>query len=280
MTGHVFSLATSQLNAWLRRFPGALFMFGVLGLALFQAIYLMQVGRINGQDITAVQSALIALTKWLVYVPVYLGVRLAIKRYPVTRKRLLSSLVVPLLAFLVAIGVWRTSCLLAIVPSGHAFATIFKAGIRSDLLEVLLVLGGIYGLAQLSQRPLAALPMPSIEVRDGTRTLQLSSAEILYIEAEDYYVRLHTANRSWLLRRRLYEMLDLLEEFGFMRVSRSAIVSIGHIQALNRDETGKLLAEFENDQSLAVAKGYRQALRQKWRGMTVSENRDGGAGSG
>src|SRR5262249_14684045 len=62
-----------------------------------------------------------------------------------------------------------------------------------------------------------------IAVADGDRTLVFEPGEIVWIEAADYYARIHARGRAWLVR----ETLDALEsrlQRPFFRVHRSAIV--------------------------------------------------------
>ena len=67
-------------------------------------------------------------------------------------------------------------------------------------------------------------------VRDGRRTLVLPLTEIVWIEAEDYYVRIHAGARQPLVRRSLQSLADELETDGFTRVHRSAVVNLRHVR--------------------------------------------------
>jgi two-component system LytT family response regulator len=69
-------------------------------------------------------------------------------------------------------------------------------------------------------------------VRDGHRTLVFRFPEIEWIEAEDYYVRIHAGARRPLVRRSLQSLAAELEPVGFARVHRSAIVNLEHVREI------------------------------------------------
>lgn len=45
-----------------------------------------------------------------------------------------------------------------------------------------------------------------------------------WVQADAYYLWLHTAARAWMLRERMHRMQSRLESAGFLRVHRSAMV--------------------------------------------------------
>lgn len=59
--------------------------------------------------------------------------------------------------------------------------------------------------------------------------------EIEWVQADDYYLWLHTPQRAWMLRERMHKLAERLEASGFLRVHRSAMVRQRAIVAL---ETG------------------------------------------
>ncbi len=73
-------------------------------------------------------------------------------------------------------------------------------------------------------------PAGHLVVRDGHRTLVFRFPDIEWIEAEDYYVRIHAGARKPLVRRSLQSLAAELEPAGFARVHRSAIVNLEHVR--------------------------------------------------
>jgi two-component system LytT family response regulator len=67
--------------------------------------------------------------------------------------------------------------------------------------------------------------------RDGTTVVRVE--EIDWVEADTYYVRLHTGSRSRLLRERMHVLEARLDPAMFFRAHRSAIVRLDRVRAVN-----------------------------------------------
>lgn len=67
-------------------------------------------------------------------------------------------------------------------------------------------------------------------VPDGRRLVPVALADILWIEAEGDFARIHTPARSHLISRSLKELEQRLDPAHFIRVHRSAIVHASHIR--------------------------------------------------
>ncbi|MBR9826795.1 MAG: LytTR family transcriptional regulator [Alphaproteobacteria bacterium] len=270
MTGDFLQSSIRGLLARIRQHPVWPFGASLVILCALQWAYLTQIGMMNGQSLSTFQAGLIALCHWLPYLPAYYAVHAVFEWGPKNAPMRIGSGLILFAGLLSGLALWQTVSILTIVPSGHAFTTLFNAHLRTGLLQDAIGLATIFFLDHLKRRPGPRKAMPKIEIKDGARTRQISSADILFIEAEDYYIRVHTLEKSWLLRRPLYEMLARLEAFGCMRVSRSAIVFVKQIQALTRDETGRLVAEFANGRPVTVGKAYRKALKEAWSAQQVT----------
>src|SRR4030095_1132030 len=69
-------------------------------------------------------------------------------------------------------------------------------------------------------------------VRDGTRTVVVPQADLVWIEAEDYCARIHLRDRTVLVRESLRSLVDELSGAGFVRVHRSASARLSSIRAM------------------------------------------------
>lgn len=96
----------------------------------------------------------------------------------------------------------------------------------------------------------------TLTIRDGARTLIIPFTEIEWIEAEDYYARIHAGARKPLVRRTLQ---SLAEELGdrFARVHRSAIVNLEHVREVQPIASG--------DQQIVLSSGADVRLSRKFR---------------
>lgn len=77
-----------------------------------------------------------------------------------------------------------------------------------------------------------ASPADRLVVRSKGRIAFVSVDEILWIEAADNYVRLHTAGRSHLLRETMANIESGLDPDRFVRVHRSTIVNLEHMSEI------------------------------------------------
>ena len=63
--------------------------------------------------------------------------------------------------------------------------------------------------------------------------------DIEWVQADAYYLWLHTAARAWMLRERMHRMQARLETAGFIRVHRSAMVRRTAITSLDTTTAGE-----------------------------------------
>jgi two-component system LytT family response regulator len=77
--------------------------------------------------------------------------------------------------------------------------------------------------------------------RDGDRSLFINTSEIVMIEAEDYYVRVHSKRGRHLLRVTLSHLEERLDPKVFLRVHRTVIVNVGEVVELRDEERLVLL---------------------------------------
>jgi two-component system LytT family response regulator len=117
-----------------------------------------------------------------------------------------------------------------------------RAGVLGRQLASLLLDGQTTDVPA-SDRPTAAsgpettLSPPSrylerIQVRVAQKVYFVPVEEIDWIEADDYYAKLHVGGRSYLLREPLSQLATELDPQRFVRVHRSAIVNVQRVKLL------------------------------------------------
>jgi DNA-binding LytR/AlgR family response regulator len=74
----------------------------------------------------------------------------------------------------------------------------------------------------------------------GNTMKMFSIDEVLFFQAQDKYTRVVTAESEGHIRTPLKELLASLDSETFWQVHRSAIVRVGAIRAVEKDEDGKL----------------------------------------
>src|SRR5687768_8401561 len=88
-------------------------------------------------------------------------------------------------------------------------------------------------LSHLSQAPGTDHP-PRIRFTCGPRTFFARAAEILFIEAEGNYSRVHTTRATFLARESIGMITSRLQPYGFTRIQKSYTANIDAIGEIRR----------------------------------------------
>jgi two-component system LytT family response regulator len=72
-------------------------------------------------------------------------------------------------------------------------------------------------------------------VRSGSKDLFVNHSDVDWIEAADYYVCLHVADKKHLLRESIKKLETQLDPKKFIRIHRSAIVNIDGVREIHRE---------------------------------------------
>ena len=91
----------------------------------------------------------------------------------------------------------------------------------------------------------------------------LNFSDIRYIEAFDYYVKIHVANRFFLLRETMKSMEERLMSDLFVRIHKSYIVNLSHLKALHKQGNNEYEAELNDHIILKVSRNFKAALMDK-----------------
>ena len=105
-------------------------------------------------------------------------------------------------------------------------------------LRALLGAPGV-GTAPAAAPATAATRLNVIQASHGTQIHLVPVADVVYFEAADKYVRVLTAEREYLIRTALKELIEQLDPQEFWQVHRSTLVRATHIATVTRDEAGK-----------------------------------------
>ena len=94
-------------------------------------------------------------------------------------------------------------------------------------------------------------------------SLALNTNEIDWIEAEDYYSRLHVGAKSYLIRESLISLESRLNSNDFARIHRSIIVRLAQIREVNTGE-GSCEVVLHNGRRLPVSRRNRATLNKRF----------------
>jgi len=124
-------------------------------------------------------------------------------------------------------------------------------------------------LATLGERLQDLLAAPArperrqLVVKDGSRTHVLAEADIVWVEAEDYYIAIHAGGRRILARESLKTIEERLDPASFARVHRSAIVNTRFIKAIEPVASGDQRLVLSDGTVLRVSRTHRAALMRR-----------------
>lgn len=136
---------------------------------------------------------------------------------------------------------------------------------RKDAVDYLLIALTFALIDWTAGRADGGAPAPAsepkrLEVRDGSRTIWLAPADILWAEAAGNYVELHTAAGSLLHRTTLAALERELAPYGFARIHRSRLVRREAVRAVETNASGDFDAVLTDGARLGGSRRYRSGL--------------------
>jgi two-component system LytT family response regulator len=106
-------------------------------------------------------------------------------------------------------------------------------------------------------------------IKSASRVFFLKVDEIDWIEADDYYVKLHTGRKSHLLRETMNELEAKLEPEKFLRIHRSTIVNIDRIKELSPLFNGDYAVILQDGTELKMSRSRREHAQAVLQGGPV-----------
>jgi two-component system, LytTR family, response regulator len=123
--------------------------------------------------------------------------------------------------------------------------------------------GNIEGIKKLSESLQSGYTTyaEKVLIEVGNRMISLKINDILWIEAEAEYTKLHTSNRSYLSNYGIGILEQKLNPALFTRIHRSAIINIHAIKEVFRDKNGYYVV-LQNDSSHKVGRSYVEVIKK------------------
>ncbi|HEY9063687.1 MAG TPA: LytTR family DNA-binding domain-containing protein [Burkholderiaceae bacterium] len=127
-------------------------------------------------------------------------------------------------------------------PDANARALDNTLNTTLSQLRSLLGTPGLLAAAASAAPPPMAAPakLSVIQASVGAAIHMVPVAHVLYFEAADKYIRVVTAEREYLIRMPLRELIPQLDESRFWQIHRGTIVRADAIATALRDESGKV----------------------------------------
>ena len=103
--------------------------------------------------------------------------------------------------------------------------------------------------------------MNRLIVKEAGQVHFIELGDIHWIEAYDYYVKVHIKGRFYLLRKSMKKLSEILPDDYFARVHKSSIVNLQYIKSINILGNGEYEIQLESDVSLKVSRGYKDSIK-------------------
>jgi two-component system LytT family response regulator len=99
-------------------------------------------------------------------------------------------------------------------------------------------------------------------IKTASRVFFLKADEIDWVEAADYYVKLHVGRKGHLLRETMADMEAKLDPEKFLRIHRSAIVNLDRVKEMHTHFNGEYLVILQDGTELKLSRSRREQLQQ------------------
>lgn len=99
-------------------------------------------------------------------------------------------------------------------------------------------------------------------VKVGGRVIFINPADVDWIEADNYYVKLHVGGHAHLLRLSMKELEERLDPKTFWRTHRSAIINLDRVKELHQHPSGEYVVVLRDGTELKLSRARRERLQE------------------
>jgi two-component system LytT family response regulator len=89
----------------------------------------------------------------------------------------------------------------------------------------------------------------------------LKQEEISYFEADGDYVKVHSNEKSYLIRRTVRELEKELDPSIFQRIHRSFIINLDFVKVLRPHMNGEYFITLDNNTEIKTSRTYREVIK-------------------
>lgn len=99
-------------------------------------------------------------------------------------------------------------------------------------------------------------------IRSGGRVAFVKAADVDWIAADDYYIKLHVGAKSHLLRVSMNELEEKLDPKTFLRIHRSTIINFDRVKELQQNPNGEYVVVLRDGTQLKLSRSRRERLEE------------------
>lgn len=86
--------------------------------------------------------------------------------------------------------------------------------------------------------------------------------EIIWVQAFDYYIKVHIAGKFYLVRESLKKMEASLPATTFLRIHKSSIVNMGYVKEFTPHFNNEFIVTLTNGEKLKTSRNYKDKLKK------------------
>jgi two-component system LytT family response regulator len=126
-------------------------------------------------------------------------------------------------------------------------------------------------MAQLERNVQAlASAAPRILAESGSRMHLLDAADVELVEGDRNYVKVTVGRGVFHARSTLQQAEKSLQSQPMLRISRSCLVNVNHVQELSRTHRGDFIFVLAGGSTVTSSEGYRDTVREYLKGLKIS----------
>lgn len=100
----------------------------------------------------------------------------------------------------------------------------------------------------------------SILINTGQKLVSLTAQDIIWVEAANQYVTIHTANDQYVMSENLGQFSARLNALQFLRIHRSALINLAYVTSVARAGNGTHKVTLKNGAVVLLARGRADML--------------------
>jgi len=102
-----------------------------------------------------------------------------------------------------------------------------------------------------------------VGIKDG-RSYSVGLEDIFYIESVDEHIFIYRQNDVLECRLKLYELEEKLNGTNFLRISKSCILNLNHLESVSPQFDGRFEALLKNGEMVIINRHYVKAFKEKF----------------
>ena len=99
-------------------------------------------------------------------------------------------------------------------------------------------------------------------IKEKGKIIFVPYKDIIWLEAYDYYIKIHVANTFYLVRESMKNMENKLSSDQFLRIHKSTIINRGCIQEITSGKNAEYYIKLNDQTELKVSRSYRDSVRK------------------